>query len=151
MYKTILVPLDGSELAETVLPHVEELARLFGSMVVLLSVLELPHLVGLPKGDLFDALPQMTPAEVNRELTEVRRYLDEKADQLKQKGVEARVLVEYGPVVVTIMRAARQEDAGLIAMASHGRGGMADVYYGSVAAGVLQRIDRPLLIVRAQS
>lgn len=150
MYKTILVPLDGSELAETVLPHVEELARLFGSTVVLLSVLELPHLVGLPKGDLFDALPQMTPAEVNNHLAEVRRYLDEKADQLKQSGVEARALVEYGPVVVTIMRAARQEDAGLIAMASHGRGGMADVYYGSVAAGVLQRIDRPLLIVRAQ-
>ncbi len=150
MYKTILVPLDGSELAETVLPHVEELARLFGSTVVLLSVLELPHLVGLPKGDLFDALPQMTPAEVNSHLAEVRRYLDEKADQLKQSGVEARALVEYGPVVVTIMRAARQEDAGLIAMASHGRGGMADVYYGSVAAGVLQRIDRPLLIVRAQ-
>ena len=49
------------------------------------------------------------------------------------------------------MRAARQEQAGLIAMASHGRGGMADVYYGSVAAGVLQRIDRPLLIVRAQN
>ena len=150
MYKTILVPLDGSELAETILPHVEELARLFGSTDVLLSVLELPHLVGLPKGDLFDALPQMTPAEVNSHLTEVRRYLDEKADQLKQSGVEARALVEYGPVVVTIMRAARQEDAGLIAMASHGRGGMADVYYGSVAAGVLQRIDRPLLIVRAQ-
>jgi len=150
MYKTILVPLDGSELAETVLPHVEELARLFGSTVVLLSVLELPHLVGLPKGDLFDALPQMTPAEVNNHLAEVRRYLDEKAGQLKQSGVEARALVEYGPVVVTIMRAARQEDAGLIAMASHGRGGMADVYYGSVAAGVLQRIDRPLLIVRAQ-
>jgi nucleotide-binding universal stress UspA family protein len=47
------------------------------------------------------------------------------------------------------MRIARQEDASLIAMASHGRGGLSDVYYGSVAAGVLQRIDRPLLIVRA--
>ena len=151
MYKTILVPLDGSELAETVLPHVEELARLFGSTVVLLSVLELPHLVGLPKGDIYDALPQMTPAEVNSHLMGIRRYLAEKIDQMKQKGIEARALVEYGPVVVTIMRAARQEDAGLIAMASHGRGGMADVYYGSVAAGVLQRIDRPLLIIRAQS
>jgi nucleotide-binding universal stress UspA family protein len=150
MYRTILVPLDGSELAETVLPHVEELARLFGSKVMLLRVLELPHLVGLPKGDIYDALPQMTPAEVSIHLSEVRRYLDEKIEQLKEKGIEARALVEYGPVVVTIMRAARQEDAGLIAMASHGRGGMTDVYYGSVAAGVLQRIDRPLLIVRAQ-
>ena len=150
MYKTILVPLDGSELAETILPHVEELARLFSSTIVLLSVLELPHMVGLPKGDIYDALPQMTPTEVNQHLTEVRRYLDEKIDHLNQKGIKAHALVEYGPVVVTIMRAARQEDAQLIAMVSHGRGGMADVYYGSVAAGVLQRIDRPLLIIRAQ-
>ena len=63
MYKTILVTLDGSKLAESILPHAEELARLFGSTVVLLEVLELPHLVGLPKGDIYDALPQMTPAE----------------------------------------------------------------------------------------
>ena len=150
MYKTILVTLDGSKLAESILPHAEELARLFGSTVVLLEVLELPHLVGLPKGDIYDALPQMTPAEVSQHLTEVRRYLDGVVARLAEKGIHARSLVEYGPVVVTIMRAARQEEAGLIAMASHGRGGMADVYYGSVAAGVLQRIDRPLLIVRAQ-
>ncbi len=151
MYKTILVTLDGSKLAESILPNVEELARLFGSTVVLLEVLELPHLIGLPKGDIYDALPQMTPAEVSQHVTEVRRYLDGVAARLAEQGINTRTLVEYGPVVVTIMRAARQEEAGLIAMASHGRGGMADVYYGSVAAGVLQRIDRPLLIVRAQT
>lgn len=151
MYNKILVPLDGSELAESILPNVEELARQFGSTVILLQVLELPHLVGLPKGDVYDALPQITPAEVSQYLTETRRYLDRVANRLQEKGIDSRGLVEYGPVVVTIMRVARQEDVGLIAMASHGRGGLADVYYGSVAAGVLQRIDRPLLIVRAQN
>lgn len=151
MYNKILVPLDGSELAESILPNVEELARQFGSTVILLQVLELPHLVGLPKGDVYDALPQITPAEVSQYLTETRRYLDRVANRLQEKGIDSRGLVEYGPVVVTIMRVARQEDIGLIAMASHGRGGLADVYYGSVAAGVLQRIDRPLLIVRAQN
>lgn len=151
MYTKILVPLDGSELAETIMPNVEELARLFNSTVILLQVLELPHLVGLPKGEVFDALPQMTPAEVNQYLSETRRYLDEVVERLKGKGIDARGLVEYGPVVVTIMRVARQEEVGLIALASHGRGGMTDVYYGSVAAGILQRIDRPLLIVRAQN
>jgi nucleotide-binding universal stress UspA family protein len=150
MYQTILVPLDGSELAEAILPHAQELAQHAHSTIVFLQVLELPHLVGLPKGDVFEALPQMTPAEVNRHLGEVRRYLDERVQQMGDQGIAARALVEYGPVVVTIMRAARQENADLIAMASHGRGGPADVYYGSVAAGVLQRIDRPLLIVRAQ-
>lgn len=150
MYKTILVPLDGSELAEAILPHVEELATIAGSTVIFLQVLELPHLVALPKADIYDALPQMTPAEVSQHEAEVRRYLDDKVDAIANRGINARAIIEYGPVVVTILRAARQEDARLIAMASHGRGGLADVYYGSVAAGVLQRIDRPLLIVRAQ-
>lgn len=150
MYKTILVPLDGSELAEAILPHVEELAKLFGSTVILLQVMELPHLIGLPKGEIYDALPQLTPAEVNQQLSETRRYLDGVVARLDIHEVAARALVEYGPVVVTIMRVARQEEASLIAMASHGRGGLTDVYYGSVAAGILQRIDRPLLIVRGR-
>ncbi len=150
MYQTILVPLDGSELAESVLPHVEGLARLFKSAVVLLHVMELPHLVGLPKGDIYDSLPQMTPAEVNDQMGEARHYLDRVVEHMDKKGIVARGLVEYGPVVTTIMRVARQLEVDLIAMASHGRGGLTDVYYGSVAGGVLQRIDRPLLIVRAQ-
>ncbi len=150
MYKTILVPLDGSEVAEAILPHVEELAKLFGSTVILLQVMELPHLIALPKGEIYDALPQLTPAEVNQQLGETRRYLDGLVARLDAGDISARALVENGPVVVTILRVARQEEANLIAMASHGRGGPADVYYGSVAAGVLQRIDRPLLIVRAQ-
>jgi nucleotide-binding universal stress UspA family protein len=150
MYQTILVPLDGSDVAEAILPHAKELARQFHSTIIFLQVLELPHLVGLPKGEVFEALPQMTPAEVNRHLAEARRYLSAWAAQMESEGIAARSQVEYGPVVATILRIARQENADLIAMASHGRGGMADVYYGSVAAGVLQRIDRPLLIVRAQ-
>lgn len=150
MYKTILVPLDGSDLAESVLPHVEELAMLFKSTVVLLHVMELPHLVGLPKGDIYDSLPQMTPAEVNDQMGEARHHLDRLVERMDKEGISARGVVEYGPVVTTIMRVARQLEVELIAMASHGRGGLTDVYYGSVAGGVLQRIDRPLLIVRAQ-
>jgi len=150
MYKTILVPLDGSELAESVLPHVEGLAKLFGSTIILVHVLELTHLVGQPKGDIYDSLPQMTAAEVNDQMSEARHYLDALVGRMKGLGIEARGVVEYGPVVTTIMRVARQMEVDLIAMASHGRGGLTDVYYGSVAGGVLQRIDRPLLIVRAQ-
>lgn len=150
MYETILVPLDGSELAEAILPHVEKLATLFGSNVVFLQVFELPHLVAMPKGQEFDALPQLTGAEVNQQVLIARRYLDGVVERMSEQGVAASSRVEYGPIVATIMRTARQVGAGLIAMASHGRGGLADVYYGSVAAGILQRIDRPLLIVRAQ-
>ena len=92
----------------------------------------------------------MTAADIDRQMQEARHYLDTLIDRERAKGIEARGLVEYAPVVATLLRLARQESAALIAMASHGRGGLADVYYGSVAAGILQRIDRPLLIVRAQ-
>lgn len=151
MYSTILVPLDGSKTAESILPYVTDAARLVDSTVILLQVIELPHLVGLPKADAFEALPQTTPAEVNTQLSEARRYLDRVAADLAEKGIKAVSQVENGPVVATILRVGRQSDASLIALASHGRGGQTDVYYGSVASGILQRIDRPLLIVRAQS
>jgi nucleotide-binding universal stress UspA family protein len=52
-------------------------------------------------------------------------------------------------VVETIILCAQRESADLIALASHGRGGLAGVFYGSVAAGLLHRVDRPLLIIRS--
>jgi nucleotide-binding universal stress UspA family protein len=57
--------------------------------------------------------------------------------------------VVSGPIVRTIINIAQQEEADLIAMASHGRTGLSQVFYGSVAAGVLHAVDRPLLVVRS--
>jgi nucleotide-binding universal stress UspA family protein len=150
MYKTILVPLDGSRLAESILPYVEELARLGDATIIFLQVVDLPHSVGIPKGEAYDAMPHMTTEEANRRVAEAQRYLDGLVERLRDQGIAARGLVEYGPVVATILRIAQEQSASLIGLASHGRGGHGDVYYGSVAAGVVQRVDRPLLIVRAQ-
>lgn len=150
MYKTILVPLDGSGLAEAVLPHVEELARLSGGTILFIQVIELTHMADQVKGDVFEALPATTAADVEQHAQEARRYVDRMVERERANGIDARGFVEVGQVVATILNAARRESVALIAMASHGRGGQGDVYYGSVAAGVLQRIDRPLLIVRAQ-
>ena len=150
MYKTILVPLDGSDVAEAILPHAEELARLCGASVIFLNVIELPHIIPSDRGESYSGLPHVTAADVEHQVQEARRYLDELTAREAAKGVVAHGLVEHGPIVATILRLAAEQSADLIAMASHGRGGLADVYYGSVAAGVLQRIDRPLLIVRAQ-
>ena len=75
MYKTILVPLDGSPLAETILPHVEELAGLCGASVIFLNVIELPHIID--KGATYEGLPQKTAADVETQVAEARRYLDE--------------------------------------------------------------------------
>jgi nucleotide-binding universal stress UspA family protein len=58
--------------------------------------------------------------------------------------------VTYGPVVEGIINLAEKEGVDLIALASHGRGGLSRVFYGSVAAGLLHRVDRPLLIIRSR-
>lgn len=150
MYKTILVPLDGSDVAEAILPHVEELARLCDASVIFLNVIELPHIIPPERGESYGGLPHVTAADVERQVQEARGYLDDLTARETAKGLVTHGLVEHGPIVATILRQAAEQSADLIAMASHGRGGLADVYYGSVAAGVLQRIDRPLLIVRAQ-
>lgn len=144
MYKAILVPLDGSKRAEVILPHVEELAQHFEAKVILLEVVEPSTPLTTPQGTLMDI------EAVDREAEYAENYLASLQGELSTRGLSVTRYVEYGPVVETIISVAEREDADLIAMASHGRTGLARVFYGSVAAGVLQRIDRPLLLIRSQ-
>lgn len=147
MYKTILVPLDGSQRAEQILPHVESLALQNKARVVLLQVMELE--VGYI--DPYDAMAMLpNPEEVERRAALIDNYLAGIAGELREKGIEADRRVVQGPVVEAIISTAESMNADLIAMASHGRSGLGRVFYGSVAAGVLQRVDRPLLLVRAR-
>jgi nucleotide-binding universal stress UspA family protein len=85
-----------------------------------------------------------------QEIKEAKVYLTSLCSELREKGIEAQMCVEHGPIVKDIIDVAAREGADLIAMASHGRGGLSRVFYGSVAAGILQRVDRPLLLVRSQ-
>ena len=88
--------------------------------------------------------------EIRREVEGACLYLAGIQGEFREKGIEARACVERdGSVVKAILNVAEREAADLIAMASHGRTGLARVYYGSVAAGVLSQADRPLLLVRA--
>jgi nucleotide-binding universal stress UspA family protein len=80
---------------------------------------------------------------------EAETYLAARQGEFREKGIKVRSRVIPGPVVETIINVAEQEGADLIAMASHGRTGLPRVFYGSVAAGVLHRVDRPLLIIRS--
>lgn len=151
MYQKILVPLDGSERAEEILPHVVRLALQFQSTVILLQVVEVK--IG-PEGVEFMPMAggsvelMVRSVEENRRLTET--YLNKVKSRLQSKGVDVKVQVAFGSVVDKIISAARRENVDLIAMASHGRTGAACVFYGCVAAGVLHRIDRPLLIIRSR-
>ena len=146
MYKTILVPLDGSRRAEMVLRHVEQLAFCYGAKVIFLQVVKPPTMIGytIPQHELYER-------QLNDQLSEAKRYLDGHKGQFMEKKIRSTSRVEFGSVVKEILRAAEQENADLIAICSHGRGGLSRLFYGSVAAGVLNRVDRPLLVIRARN
>ncbi len=147
MYNTILVPLDASKRAETILPHVEALAQKFGAKLVLLQVVE-PVISTV---DASGMVPYYDVELVNRWMAEAKTYLAGVQAALHTRGIEAKTVVEDGSVVLSIVKVAQRENADLIALASHGRTGLARVFYGSVAAGILNQADRPLLIIRAQA
>jgi nucleotide-binding universal stress UspA family protein len=153
MYQTILVPLDGSSRAEHILPHVENLAIQYKAKVIFLQVME-PLQIANPSLHVTSALTDTVKESLkdfNHRYEEINTYLSGRLGEFREKGIDVRKFVEQGPVVETVISVAQRENADLIAMASHGRSGMSRVFYGSVAAGVLQQIDRPMLIIRSRN
>ena len=146
MYKTILVPLDGSKRAEAILPHVENLALPLNAKVILFKVAE-PSLM-LEYDEVIDM--SMFLEKSDKQKKDAESYLASLQEKFRAKGIEVQIFIGHGPVTKAIINAAEQENAGLVAMASHGHGGLLRTFYGSVAAGVLQRIDRPLLLIRSR-
>ena len=145
MYNTILVPLDGSKRAEAILPHVEDLARRYGATVIFLRVVEpVPLSVGL------EGAYSLLPEDFERWTKQAESYLVALQGKYREKGIEAQTRVVHGSAVEAITETAEREGADLIAMASHGRTGLSQVFYGSVAAGVLHRVERPLLLIRSR-
>jgi nucleotide-binding universal stress UspA family protein len=147
MYNVILVPLDGSKRSETVLPHVESLAKSFGAKIVLLSVNEQLFGVGIENG--FAASVMQQQSEETEKWS--KSYLEGLTREFHTKDLKCEYRIEYGRAVETILNIANDVKADLVAMASHGRGGLARVFYGSVASGIVNRIDRPLLVVRSRN
>ena len=145
MFSKILVPLDGSKRAETILPYVEQLAQQNDASVFLLQVLEPNASIMTP----YDMVPYIDAEAIELRKQEANTYLASLCGELRADGIEVKQFVEQGPIVRSILDVAEREGVRLIAIASHGRTGLARVFYGSVAAGVLHRADRPLLIVRA--
>ena len=147
MYTKILVPLDGSKRAERILPYVEELAQKFGSHLVLMQVIEPSVVMVAP----YDMGHYYDVTLFERLTEEAKSYLRGLQGELQAKGIQAETLIDNGPVVTCVLEEAVRKNVDLIAMASHGRTGLARAFYGSVAAGVLQQADRPLLLIRAQA
>jgi nucleotide-binding universal stress UspA family protein len=139
--KTILVALDGSPNAPNVLRGARELAETLAAELILFHAVSLP--MGLPV-----AAYAISPTEVGPLLLETaRQQLEGYAHEL-QPTVRARVQVQYGVPWQAICEAAKVEKVDLIAVGSHGYGGL-DRVLGTTAAKVVDHADRSVLVLRA--
>jgi nucleotide-binding universal stress UspA family protein len=155
VYRRILVTLDGSLLAEQVLPHVKAvLEGLQDVQVYLLSVAQLAdYSAASAMAYPMSMLPTRTvdeDAERRRVETELRDYLREVEHQLAREGVTVSSEVRFGRPAEEIISFAADMRIELIAMSTHGRSGLARWAYGSVADRVLHAAHCPVLLVRAK-
>lgn len=144
-FSRIVVPLDGSDTAEQVLPYARLLARGLRVPVTLVQVLAppSPFLVDAERGLYLDRL-------LTSQRARAQDYLETVAENLRREGVEASCEVREGPPAEEIVAAAERREGTLIAMTTHGYTGVARWVLGSVAERVLRTAAMPLLLVRAR-
>jgi nucleotide-binding universal stress UspA family protein len=136
MFKTIVWATDGSELADTALDHVRELALEDGSKIVAVHANEVMR--GRSKG--YPALADEP---------ELEQKIGKQIDELRSVGINATLVIHSGTkgIATLIAEAADDVDADLIVVATHGAGGMTAALMGSVARGLCHTAQRPLLVI----
>jgi nucleotide-binding universal stress UspA family protein len=141
MFERILVPLDGSSLAECVLSHVIALATTRDASVTLLRVLE--------KQREAERAAFVSPLDVHLDNVIAQAYLTEMAERLSQAGVLVGTAISSGSAAVQIVAYAQQNEIDLIVMSSHGRNGLSSWNMSSVAQKVSARAHRSVMVVHA--
>jgi nucleotide-binding universal stress UspA family protein len=141
---TIMVPLDGSELAETALPMVERIARTMSLDVVLVRAV---------KGEEFylsyayGYRPNGIP-DINEELRqEAMEYLDQVAEDMRWRGLSVSTRLLHGPPATAIIEYAREAPNDLVALTTHGRAGLSRWILGSVAEALVRASGDPVLVI----
>jgi len=147
MYNTILVPLDGSKLAECVLPHVETLVK--GSQAKRVIFARVVEPFRPPTGEYIFSDDQIKKVDKeNREYAE--KYLKEIIGQAKYgSGVRIETTVLHGSVADSLAEFANKNAADIIVIATHGRSGVSKWVWGGVADRILRSSCVPVLMVRA--
>jgi nucleotide-binding universal stress UspA family protein len=142
----ILIPLDGSPLAEQALPCAMTLGQ------ALLAELVLFHAVSIPPEteEILSDTSLGVEKLAERLKEEANNYLREVAGQLRQTGLSVSQVVQYGPAAEAILVYANQKDVQQIVMSTHGYTGISRWVHGSVAERVLQSAGVPVLLVRAR-
>lgn len=145
MYERILLPLDGSELAEQAIPEAERLARLTGAPIHLIRVVDVTQ---LPWYSAYGLAMEYSAVEVamSDEGKVAASYLKQVADRLTADGLTVETEILRGPAARALVYASREGD--VIVMASHGRGGVARWILGSVAEDLLRHAAVPILLIK---
>jgi nucleotide-binding universal stress UspA family protein len=155
MYRKIMVPLDGSELAECVLPHAEAIAKGCGvAEVIFVRVVEPTH---LPIGSLTDGSETFTEDAAERLRKQIdagnesaaKDYLNQVVSRVKLGGAKGRPELLKGKAADNLAEYATHNDIDLIVIATHGRSGISRWAFGSVADRLLRSACVPVLMVRA--
>jgi nucleotide-binding universal stress UspA family protein len=155
MYRRIIVPLDGSDLAESVLPHAIELAQRFQARIELLRAVT--HMQQLMResatGQATELGMDVARQRHDSEAESATHYLETTRARLVAQGIEdVRAEVTEGPAVAAILEAVRAAPAEtLVVMATHGRGGLQRLALGSVADRLVQELRGvPVLLYRPE-
>jgi len=141
MLDHILVPLDGSPLAECVIPHTVALARAFDARVTLLQVLGRTKATG--------RIQAIDPLDWHIRKAEARSYLDEVATRLKEAGLGTDKVILEGRAAERIVEFAHNQNVSLIVLSSHGRSGLSGWNISGVVQKTILRAGMPTMIVRA--
>ncbi|MDD5126547.1 MAG: universal stress protein [Dehalococcoidales bacterium] len=147
MYHNILVPLDGSELAECVLPHVQSIAK--GCAVPDVTLVRaVEPFRNISTGEYI--FPEADIKRIDAESkAAAKKYLEQVVSQLKKQGLNAKAEILTGRAADTIAPYANKIGADLIVIATHGRSGVSKWVWGSVADKLLRSACVPVLMVRA--
>ena len=138
MFKRILVPLDGSPVAEAVLPQVQELVKALGAELFLM------------RAAYAHVFPGVDPTEGEVEVVQkAEAYLADVAGRLGREGIRVHTAVRYGDAADEILHHIGDNAVGLVAMSTHGRTGLSHLVLGSVAEKVVRHATVPVLLVRA--
>jgi len=145
MYRKILVPLDGSKVAEGVLPHAKALAYSEGAELILLTVGANPAM------DFVFSDPGLAQSAVDEQEERSKKYVVGIENDLKAAGFKTSTQLRIGSVADVILGVAEELDVDVIAMSTHGRTGPARWLLGSIAERVVHSSKVPVLLIRATS
>lgn len=146
-YRRILVPLDGSPLAESVIPLAARIATAEGAELLLVHVVPMPELTHSGPADAEDL--KLLDELVTRNEAAAKKYLNRMKTRLAQKGVSVKVLtMRGGDARSWLPQVALERDVDLVLLSAHGRSGRSDTPCGSVTSHLMTHLAAPLMIVR---